>query len=149
MFIGVMSNALFGLIQDASGERRSFWPWAKEYLFLTVATAMCLWYPCCNGTREGTVSEHGFRKFLSVEIRNQEKPPTPLATERSVKAEGVGVSHAAESGSCGPSLSFPQGMETTTSMAPLRRQQAWMDALSRIFLAHYGTQRGAATLHVL
>jgi len=33
MFIGVMSNALFGLIQDASGEQRSFWPWADDILF--------------------------------------------------------------------------------------------------------------------
>jgi hypothetical protein len=33
MFIGVMSNALFGLIQDASQERGSFWPWADDILF--------------------------------------------------------------------------------------------------------------------
>ena len=33
MFIGVMSNALFGLIQDASQEQRSFWPWADDILF--------------------------------------------------------------------------------------------------------------------
>jgi len=33
MFIGVMSNALFGLIQDASQEQRSFWPWADDVLF--------------------------------------------------------------------------------------------------------------------
>ena len=33
MFVGVMTNALFGLIQDASYERRSFWPWADDILF--------------------------------------------------------------------------------------------------------------------
>lgn len=33
MFIGVMSNALFGLIQYATQERRSFWPWADDILF--------------------------------------------------------------------------------------------------------------------
>ncbi len=33
MFIGVMSNALFGLIQIVTEERRSFWPWADDVLF--------------------------------------------------------------------------------------------------------------------
>lgn len=33
MFIGVITNALFGLIQDATSERRSFWPWADDVLF--------------------------------------------------------------------------------------------------------------------
>ena len=33
MFIGVMSNALFGLIQIVTQERRSFWPWADDILF--------------------------------------------------------------------------------------------------------------------
>jgi hypothetical protein len=33
MFIGVMSNALFGLIQIVTEERRSFWPWADDILF--------------------------------------------------------------------------------------------------------------------
>jgi hypothetical protein len=33
MFIGVMTNALFGLIQVATSERRSFWPWADHVLF--------------------------------------------------------------------------------------------------------------------
>jgi hypothetical protein len=33
MFIGVMSNALFGSIQIATQERRSFWPWADDILF--------------------------------------------------------------------------------------------------------------------
>jgi hypothetical protein len=32
-FIGVMTNALFGLIQDATQEQRSFWPWAEDILF--------------------------------------------------------------------------------------------------------------------
>ncbi|MFQ5943829.1 MAG: hypothetical protein ACE5JF_09770 [Anaerolineales bacterium] len=33
MFIGVMTNGLFGLIYEASGERRHFWPWADQLLF--------------------------------------------------------------------------------------------------------------------
>jgi len=33
VFIGIMSNALFGLIQEASAERRAFWPWADDVLF--------------------------------------------------------------------------------------------------------------------
>jgi hypothetical protein len=33
MFIGVMSNALFGLIQQVTQERGSFWPWADDVLF--------------------------------------------------------------------------------------------------------------------
>jgi hypothetical protein len=33
MFIGVLTNALFGLILDATRERRSFWPWADDVLF--------------------------------------------------------------------------------------------------------------------
>ncbi len=33
MFIGVMSNALFGLIQLLSWSRRSFWPWVEHVLF--------------------------------------------------------------------------------------------------------------------
>ncbi|MBI5714402.1 MAG: hypothetical protein HZC38_13420 [Chloroflexi bacterium] len=33
MFIGVMTNGLFGLINDVAEERRSFWPWADHVLF--------------------------------------------------------------------------------------------------------------------
>lgn len=33
MFIGVMTNGLFGLIHDVTEERRSFWPWADHVLF--------------------------------------------------------------------------------------------------------------------
>ena len=33
VFIGIMSNALFGLIQEASAERHAFWPWADDVLF--------------------------------------------------------------------------------------------------------------------
>lgn len=33
MFIGVQTNALFGLIQDATQARRNFWPWADDVLF--------------------------------------------------------------------------------------------------------------------
>jgi predicted membrane channel-forming protein YqfA (hemolysin III family) len=34
VFIGVMTNALFGLIYEATTERRSFWSWADHVLFL-------------------------------------------------------------------------------------------------------------------
>lgn len=33
MFIGVMTNGLFGLVNEVSTERRSFWPWADHALF--------------------------------------------------------------------------------------------------------------------
>jgi len=33
IFIGVMTNAIFGLINDATQERRSLWPWAEDVLF--------------------------------------------------------------------------------------------------------------------
>lgn len=33
IFIGVMTNAIFGLINDATQERRTFWPWAEDVLF--------------------------------------------------------------------------------------------------------------------
>jgi hypothetical protein len=33
VFIGILSNALFGLIQEASAGRRNFWPWADDVLF--------------------------------------------------------------------------------------------------------------------
>ena len=33
MFIGVMSNSLFGLVQVATAERRSLWSWADHLLF--------------------------------------------------------------------------------------------------------------------
>ena len=33
IFIGIMSNALFGLVQEASAEQSSFWPWADHILF--------------------------------------------------------------------------------------------------------------------
>jgi len=33
MFIGVLTNALFGLIQEVAAERRSFWPWVDDVLF--------------------------------------------------------------------------------------------------------------------
>src|SRR5260370_100819 len=33
MFIGVMSNALFGLIQIVTDERRSLWQWPDDVLF--------------------------------------------------------------------------------------------------------------------
>jgi hypothetical protein len=33
MFIGVMSNALFGMIQEATSDRRAFWPVTEDILF--------------------------------------------------------------------------------------------------------------------
>ncbi len=33
MFIGVLSNVLFGLVSEAARARRSFWPWADHILF--------------------------------------------------------------------------------------------------------------------
>jgi hypothetical protein len=33
MFIGVMTNAIFGMIQEATRERRAFCPWADDVLF--------------------------------------------------------------------------------------------------------------------
>jgi hypothetical protein len=33
MFVGVMTNAIFGMIQEATRERRAFWPWADDVLF--------------------------------------------------------------------------------------------------------------------
>ncbi len=33
MFVGVASNTLFGLIQEVTWGRRSFWPWAEHILF--------------------------------------------------------------------------------------------------------------------
>lgn len=33
IFVGVMTNAIFGLIHDATQERRALWPWAEDVLF--------------------------------------------------------------------------------------------------------------------
>jgi len=33
IFIGVMTNAIFGLIHEATQERRTLWPWAEDVLF--------------------------------------------------------------------------------------------------------------------
>jgi predicted membrane protein len=33
MFIGVMTNALFGLVNEVTAERRSLWSWADHVLF--------------------------------------------------------------------------------------------------------------------
>jgi hypothetical protein len=32
-FVGIMTNALFGLLHEATTERRAFWPWANQALF--------------------------------------------------------------------------------------------------------------------
>jgi hypothetical protein len=46
----------------------------------------------------------GQRLIARYQITPQEKPPTPLATERVSKETGVSVSQDAESASCGPSI---------------------------------------------
>ncbi len=61
MFIGVMSNALFGLIQLVSWERRSFWPWVDDVLF---------W-----GMNFGMV---GFVISLLLDVRVLERVFTPI-----------------------------------------------------------------------
>jgi len=61
MFIGVMSNALFGLIQIVSWERRSFWPWVDDVLF---------W-----GMNFGMV---GFVISLLLDVRVLERVFTPI-----------------------------------------------------------------------
>ena len=33
IFVGVMTNAIFGLIHDATQEQRTLWPWAEDVLF--------------------------------------------------------------------------------------------------------------------
>lgn len=32
-FVGIMTNAIFGMIHEATSERRAFWPWADDVLF--------------------------------------------------------------------------------------------------------------------
>ena len=61
MFIGVMSNALFGLIQQVTQERGSFWPWADDVLF---------W-----GMNFGMV---GFVVSLLLDVRILERIFTPI-----------------------------------------------------------------------
>jgi len=33
IFVGVMTNAIFGLLQGATQERHTIWPWAEDVLF--------------------------------------------------------------------------------------------------------------------
>jgi len=40
VFIGVMTYGLFGMIYEASRERRSFWPWADHVLFWGVSVGL-------------------------------------------------------------------------------------------------------------
>jgi hypothetical protein len=61
VFVGVMTNALFGLIREATAERRSFWPWADHVLF---------W-----GMNIGVI---GFIVCLIVDIRVLERVFTPI-----------------------------------------------------------------------
>lgn len=61
MFIGVMSNALFGLIQLVTQERASLWPWADDVLF---------W-----GMNFGMV---GFVVSLLLDVRILERIFTPI-----------------------------------------------------------------------
>jgi hypothetical protein len=65
----------------------------------------------------------------------------------SVERRGCWGSPRARNGRVGY-VPFPKGMGAPTSMAPLKGETACMDALSRLFPAHYGTQRVAPTGHV-
>jgi hypothetical protein len=55
----------------------------------------------------------------------------------------------ARNGSCGPIHPFAKGMQTPTSMAPLKREEARVAALSGIGLPHYGLHGAAAMRHPL
>jgi len=61
MFIGVMSNSLFGLIQQASRRPQQFWPWADQVVF---------W-----GMNGGMI---GFVLTLATDQRGLEKLFTPI-----------------------------------------------------------------------
>ena len=61
MFIGVMSNSLFGLIQQASRAPQRFWPWAEQIVF---------W-----GMNGGMI---GFVLTLATDQRGLEKLFTPI-----------------------------------------------------------------------
>ncbi|HEV3097555.1 MAG TPA: hypothetical protein VG104_10445 [Candidatus Dormibacteraeota bacterium] len=61
MFIGVMSNSLFGLIQQASHATKPFWPWAEQVVF---------W-----GMNGGMI---GFVLTLATDQRGLEKLFTPI-----------------------------------------------------------------------
>ena len=61
MFIGVMSNSLFGLIQQASRSADRFWPWAEQVVF---------W-----GMNGGMI---GFVLTLATDQRQLEKLFTPI-----------------------------------------------------------------------
>ena len=61
MFIGVMSNSLFGLIQQASRSPKRFWPWAEQVVF---------W-----GMNGGMI---GFVLTLATDQRGLEKLFTPI-----------------------------------------------------------------------
>lgn len=61
MFIGVMSNSLFGLIQQASRSAERFWPWAEQVVF---------W-----GMNGGMI---GFVLTLATDQRGLEKLFTPI-----------------------------------------------------------------------
>ena len=61
MFIGVMSNSLFGLIQQVSRSAERFWPWAEQVVF---------W-----GMNGGMI---GFVLTLATDQRSLEKLFTPI-----------------------------------------------------------------------
>jgi hypothetical protein len=61
MFIGVMSNSIFGLIQQASRGAKRFWPWAEQVVF---------W-----GMNGGMI---GFVLTLATDQRGLEKLFTPI-----------------------------------------------------------------------
>src|SRR5205085_11992533 len=55
IFIGVMTNALFGLIREASSGRRSFWPWVIR---ITIEFFQHSRNGCVNSVAIGVVSFH-------------------------------------------------------------------------------------------
>jgi len=57
--------------------------------------------------------------------------------ERVAKATGVVISQDAKSKE--GHLPFVQGMETTTSMAPLKMRYLGWQSTHQVFLAHYGS----------
>ena len=74
MFIGVMTNALFGLIGEVTGNGRKTWPWVDDILF---------W-----GMNIGLV---GFLVALIFEIRYLEPIFTPIMGLSILLAIGVSI----------------------------------------------------------
>jgi putative transposase len=71
--------------------------------------------------------------------RYQEKPPTPLATEREEKSSGVVVCQEAKSEE-GPSIAPARHADDNGHGTAPRGEYAWMDASSQLFLLQYDEQ---------